>query len=227
MWSVTVPQWGKIFNGADYTGTSRPYRSQPSDYSRWYGYLQLSPSAPTILSGTESVQEFFRVEKDLAIIVPKNEWSEFFFSMKNGFVAPNCPAQFIYFAKAIYDKYKICNLIGPMLPKEVSFYTRRAGYFGAGYTARDAICNFVNAAFQPITEERMIVRCGDWYEALIPSTGMVAALPQEIGKLLTPEDLREVRFINGRGLVLHDRDLTSLGGLQGVSNSFYDLRRSV
>ena len=69
-----------------------------------------------------------------------------------------------------------------MLPKEVKYYVSKDGYFGAGYTARDAICNFVNSHYQPITDERLIVKCGDWYEAYIPYTDMVAALPIEIGK---------------------------------------------
>lgn len=222
---ITVPQWGDIFSGnINSTNSSKPYRSKPEDMSRWLTMLNMSATAPAILGATESAAEFFKIEKDLALIVPRNEWAEFFFSLKNGFVSPNCPAQFIYFAKAIYKKYRICYLIGPMLPKEVSFYVTRNGYFGAGYTARDAICNFVNSHYQPITDERLIVRCGDWYEAYIPYTDMVAALPIEIGKLLSGDNLRNIRFTPGVGLTLEGRAITTLGGFQGVSNSFYDLR---
>lgn len=172
----------------------------------------------------ESYQKYLTETIYSDIVVPRNEWTEFFFSLKNGFVSPNCPAQFVYFAKLLYEKYRICNLIGPMLPKEVKFYVSKSGYFGAGYTARDAICNFVNSHYQPITDERLIVRCGDWYEAYIPFTDMVAALPLEIGKLLTEEDLRKIRFTPGLGLTLEGRAISTFAGFQGVTNSFYDLR---
>lgn len=225
MRTVTVPQWGDIFSGnGTATNSTIPYRPKPEDMSRWLTILNMSATAPAILGATESAAEFFQIEKDLALIVPHNEWTEFFFSLKNGFVSPNCPAQFVYFAKVIYNKYRICNLIGPMLPKEVQFYVARNGYFGAGYTARDAICNFVNSQYQPITDERLIVRCGDWYEAYIPYTDMVAALPVEIGRLLSSEELRKVRFTPGVGLTLEGRALAAFGGFQGVTNSFYDLR---
>lgn len=225
MRTVTVPQWGSIFSGTVRSDTyASPYRPKPEDMSRWLTLLSMSATAPAVLKATESAAEFFSIERDLAIVVPRNEWTEFFFSLKNGFVSPNCPAQFVYFAKLLYEKYRICNLIGPMLPKEVKFYVSKSGYFGAGYTARDAICNFVNSHYQPITDERLIVRCGDWYEAYIPFTDMVAALPSEIGKLLTEEDLRKIRFTPGLGLTLEGRAISTFAGFQGVTNSFYDLR---
>lgn len=225
MRAVTVPQWGTLFSSVPTSEAySSPYRAKPEDMSRWLTYLEMSPTGKMVLEATESAAEFFSIEKDLALIVPKKEWAECFYSLKNGFVAPSCPAQFIYFAKAIYGKHRICNLIGPMLPKEVKYYVARRGYFGAGYTARDAICNFVDSRYRPITEERPIVRCGDWYEAYIPYTDMVAALPDSIGRLLTEEDLRKIRFTPGVGLTLEGRSLATFGGQQGVTNSFYDLR---
>ena len=182
MRTVTVPQWGSIFSGTVRSDTyASPYRPKPEDMSRWLTLLSMSATAPAVLKATESAAEFFSIERDLAIVVPRNEWTEFFFSLKNGFVSPNCPAQFVYFAKLLYEKYRICNLIGPMLPKEVKFYVSKSGYFGAGYTARDAICNFVNSHYQPITDERLIVRCGDWYEAYIPFLTM-EKLKQELEK---------------------------------------------
>lgn len=222
---MTIPQWGSVFRGEGLVESSRrPYKPNPEDMGRWLTYLGMSATAQAVLEGTESVLDFFNIEKDLALIVPKSEWTEFFFSLKNGFATPNCPAQFLYFAKAVYKKYGICNLIGPALPKELKFYVVRKGYFGAGYTAQDVVCNFINSNFQPITDERLIVRCGDWYEAYIPYTDMVAALPLEIGRLLTEGDLRKIRFTPGQGLTLEGRQLATFGGYQGVTSSFYDLR---
>ena len=194
---------------------------------RWLTYLEMSPTAKELLPLTESAMDFFRVEKDLALIVPRAEWNECFYSLKNGFVAPNCPAQFIYFAKTCYDMYHICNLIAPMLPSEVHNKVTRNGYFGAGYTALDAICNFVTPDFQPVTEERYLVRCGDWYEAYIPATNMVAALPASIAQNFTNETLCQVELTPGIGLTLKGRPLAAFGDGAGRSDSFYDLRRTV
>lgn len=228
MRTLTVPEWGSVFVGNPKSEKSvRPYRPNVSDMDRWLTLLAMSDTATAVLHATESAAEFFRLETDLALLVPREEWSEFFYSLKNGFVSPNCPAQFLYFAKRIYDTYHICNLIGSMLPREVSLLVCKHNFFGAGYTARDVICNFVNEKFQPITQERLIVRCGEWYEAYIPQTDMVAALPLSIGKLLTPEDLPRIRQIPGVGLTLSDKPLHTLGGYQGTVNSFYDLRGAV
>lgn len=225
MRSVSIPEWGEYFQGRNLGGSAnRPYRPVPEDMTRWLTYMQQSPTASSVLAATENAIDFFNVEKDLALIVPRNEWVEFFYSMKNGFIAPNCPAQFIYFAKITYAQHKICNLVAPMLPKEVAFYLRKPDYFGAGYTACDAMCNFVNAFYQPITSERPIVKCGDWYEAYIPCTDMVAALPAEIGTVLSADDLYRVTLKPGIGLVLDNKPLATLGGKQGVCKSVYDLR---
>ena len=105
MRTVTIPQWGSIFSGEPaLEGSTKPYRAKPDDMDRWLTLLSMSATAPAILEATESAVEFFQIEKDLALLVPKNEWAEFFFSLKNGFVSPNCPAQFIYFARVVYEK---------------------------------------------------------------------------------------------------------------------------
>lgn len=75
---ITVPQWGDIFSGnINSTNSSKPYRSKPEDMSRWLTMLNMSATAPAILGATESAAEFFKIEKDLALIVPRNEWAEF------------------------------------------------------------------------------------------------------------------------------------------------------
>ena len=225
MWDVSVTEWGDVFSGKySKQGQSRPYRAQANDYARWDRVLSTSETAQRVLHSTESAKEFFKIEKDLALMVPKEERTEFFYSLKNGFCAPNCPAQFIYFAKAIYKVYGICNLIGPMLPRLVSLAVMKEGYFGAGYTATDAICNFVNKDFQAITEERPIVRIGEWYEVYIPVNGMVAALPIKLGESLSSSDLERITVQPGSGLTLNGKPLEVVAGMQRARGGIYDLR---
>lgn len=226
MWPVNALEWGKLFNGEwESDSFSLQYRAKPSDYENWAKLLKSSITAEDVLSRTESASEFFRIEQDLALLIPQKQRTEFFYSLKNGFVAPGCPAQFIYFAKAIYAKYHICNLIGPLLPRDVKQSIHRGGYFGSGYTARDAVCNFINPDFRPITEVEPIVKIGSWYEAYVPAIDMVVALPTEIGKLLQAQELSQITYDPGVGLMLGDRPLSSLG--TEVPTSVYDLRAAV
>lgn len=228
MWPVNAMEWGKLFKGEwEPESFTRQYRPKPTDYGRWLSILQSSPTGPEVLSRTESDAEFFRVEKDLAMIVPRQQMTEFFYSLKNGFVAPGCPAQFIYFAKAIYEKYQVCNLIGPMLPKAVKFGITRGGYFGSGYTAYDAICNFVTPHFKPITDVTPIVRVGEWYEAYLPRIDMVAALPEKLGAKLTAKELEQIVYRPGMGLILGNQTLLALGEVTGVTRGVFDLRAAV
>jgi len=227
MWVIDVYTWGDLFTGRGQDHyCNNVYRPVPSDYERWLSILLMSETAEFVLKETESASNFFDIEKDLALLVPEEQRTEFFYSLKNGFVAPNCPAQFIYFARVCYAKYKICNTIGPLLPRILTRYLTAKDYFGAGYTARDAICNFVNADYQPITESAPIVRCGSWYEAYLPELGTVVALPKDIGGRLSQQDVSKISLTPGVGLTLEGHPLAALGtdiGERGI----YDLRRSV
>jgi hypothetical protein len=183
----------------------------------------MSPTAIQILELTESANNFFDIERDLAVLVPKQQQLECFYALKNGFVAPNCPAQFIYLVKTIYSRYHIGNIIAPMLPRDVGKRLCASNYFGAGYTGVDVIRNFANEKFQPITPERLIVRCGDWYEAFVPKHDAVIALPLDVGKMLHSADMLNIEFVPGSGFRLEGRALCVLAG----SSNFYDLRRAI
>ena len=77
MRTVTIPQWGSIFSGEPVLeGSTKHYRAKPDDMDRWLTLLSMSATAPAILEATESAVEFFQIEKDLALLVPKNECAE-------------------------------------------------------------------------------------------------------------------------------------------------------
>lgn len=228
MWNLSIPEWGDVFSGQTLSTTRYSgYRSNPEDIKLWMRYFSQSPTAAQVLQATEYADEFFAIEEDLSLLIPKKQQEECFFSLKNGFTAPNCPAQFIYFARQIFKMYGICNLIGPALPRDVKAKVIKQDYFGAGYTAVDAICNFVWKDYKPIKSGRPLSMCGDWYEMYIPATELVAALPLEMGRHLSVSDSPNISLQPGIGLMLGDVPLYTLPGSVGVTASYYDLRRPI
>lgn len=228
MRSVSPIEWGEVLNGKVVDGSrTRNYHAKPGDYDRWLNAFVKSPTADQILESTESSQDFFHIESDLGALIPPEEWQEAFFSLKMGFNVPGVPMQFLYFSKLLFEKYKVCNLIGVMYPNELAFYMGKAGYFSELYTPLDALRSYVYEDFNIVTEADPIVKCGDWYEAYLPIENMVCALPSCIGTMLTRDDVSKIRQIPGRGLVLGGTPIVSLGGLKGVSSSVYDLRQAL
>lgn len=218
----SVTDWAPIILGREYDAPGRPpYRAITEDLQRWSSLYARSTSAANVLCDTESAKQFFAVEKDLANIIPKAEWQESFYTLKNGFVVPAVPAILVYFVRRLWALHRIYNLIVPCLPKEVSKHIGSATYIGSGYTLRDVVCNFAGPDFVPLSEDNMLVRCGDWYEAYIPATDMVAALPLAVGERLRSEDMADISVTPGVGLSLRGAPLFLE---QGVKNSFYDLR---
>lgn len=228
MRDLTIPDWGDIFSGQGLSATHyRGYRGNPEDIKEWMRYLAQSPTAHVVLAATEDSKEFFAVDEDFSLLIPKHKQEECFYSLKNGFTAPNCPAQFIYFARQIFKRYGIANLIGPALPKDLKSKVMKQDYFGAGYTAVDAICNFVWKEFKPITKWHSVVKCGDWYEVYIPNTELVAAVPIEIGRSISQSEISAIELKHDVGLVLHGTPLCRMAGSVKLSSNYYDLRRSI
>lgn len=225
MWLRSPVEWGDIISHGGQDGQIRHYTATPADYKRWVDIFAKSTIAEQVLHGTESAQEFFRIESDLAKLIPPREHNEAFYSMKLGYCIPDVPAQFVYFAKKVYDKYRVCNLVCPLLPKDVSSCAARASYFSSGYSMLDVLRTFVNEDFTPVTSEAYVVRCGGWYEIWLPLCEMIAAVPASIGAKLHNEDAERI-IMTTHGLMLDNVPLTALvgGSIGGVIGSGFDLR---
>lgn len=218
MRALTIPEWGDIFSGKKTGRFTTVFRPQPVDVEAWSKALNSAPENRMLLQKTDNYVNFYNTLPDLATIVPKERQVEYFYAWKNGFLAPNCPAAFIFFAKAIFAKYHLCNCIGPLLPKFFAEKVTANNYFGAGYTGRDAICNFVCQNFQPITPSQLIVDCGGWYEAFLPKLGMLVALAPDVGKDLRSEDMEQVDLTPEKGLSLYNKPLCILEGVDGPND---------
>lgn len=227
MWSKSPLEWGEILQGKTSNGSSSAFHAKPEDYQRWVNMFAKSAAAEMLLSATESATDFFRMETDLALLIPPQERNEAFYSMKLGYCVPGVPAQFLYFSQRIYEKYKVCNLVAPLFPKELAFYMGKEGYFAQGYTPLDALRTYLNEDFQVLTEANPIVNCGTWYEAWLPAMDMVCALPPCVGSKLQREDLPNIHQRPGKGLCIGTTPLVYIGGLKGVCNSVYDLRSAL
>lgn len=227
MWGRKLTEWGPILSGETSNHyLNKHYNASREDYARWVDTLELSPTGKAVLEYTEDSANFFFVEKDLAMIIPSEQQIECFYALKNGFVAPNCPSRFIYFASRIFDRYQVCNLIAPMLPNPVGKEIDCRNYFGADYTAVDVLRNFVHEGFQPITPIKLIVDCGDWFEAYAPRLDKLVILPTDIGKKLTSDDMEYVDLSPEKGLTLDNVPLEAIGGA-AERRGVYDLRRAV
>lgn len=220
MWLTSPLEWGAIINGAGTDEKTSIYVATPEDAHRWADLFGRSVLAGKLLPSTDSASEFFRIESDLAHLIPQREHAEAFYSMKLGYCVPGVPAEFIYFAQKVYQQYKICNLVCPLLPKHTATMAKRKSYLSSGYTLRDVLCSFVNPNFTALTEEKQVVRCGDWYELWLPQCDMVAAVPIAVGEKLHNEDVARI-CLTDKGLMLDQVPLSALGG---VADGGYDLR---
>lgn len=228
MWSISPVEWGEILKGkTDGKPVQRVYHAGPDDYSRWVAHFAKSPTAVQIIEGTESATDFFSIESDVGRLIPRQEWTEAFYSLKLGYNVPGIPMQFLYFAKLLFEKYRMCNVIGPAFPKELAHYMGKPGYFADGYTPMDALRSYVYEDFAVVTEADPIAKCGSWYEVYLPTLDMVCALPPQLATCLSKDDVSKILVKPGVGLVLGDTPIVSLGGLKGVSRSVFDLREAV
>lgn len=227
MLSKRITEWGSVLSGKT-SGhyLNRHYSATHEDYKIWVNTLHMSPTGKSVLDGTEDSQNFFNIEKDLALLIPDEQKTECFYALKNGFAVPNCPSKFIYFANKIFDLYQIGNIIAPMLPNPIGKELSCSNYFGVGYTGTDVIRNFVHQGFQPITSTNLIVSCGDWYEAYAPMLNKVVVVPNDIGKHIKSDDMEYMDFDTECGLVLGSTPISTFGS-NLEWRSVYDLRKPV
>lgn len=225
MWSYTPLEMGDWLQGRNLRGASvSTHQASAEDYERWAGIYAKSPTASIVLQSTDDYSSFYAVETDLARLIPKTELLEAFYSMKLGFCAPGIPSQFLYVTKRLWEKYRVANLVAPLLPVGLQYAIGRAGYFGNQYTGLDALRTFCDEGINLMSADTPVVKCSDWYEAYIPAAGMVAALPTCIGSRLKADDVLSITVRAGVGLCLDSTPLTAVGGLKGVCDSVFDLR---
>lgn len=207
------------------SGASVLYRAAPGDYQRWADIFARSDIAKQILEATESSKEFFCIESDLAKLIPVREQTEAFYSMKLGYCIPGVPAQFVYFAKQVYAKYRICNLVCTLMPRSVAMQAMKSSYFNSGYTLLDVLRTFVNESFTPLTPDNHVARCGEWYELWLPQCEMVAAVPESVGTKIRHEDTFNIAMTT-HGLMLDNIPLTAMAGgsIGGALGSGFDIR---
>ena len=229
MWRSTPLEMGEWLMGRNLKsgGVERRHSDAADDYERWAGIFAKSPTASIVLNSTDDYSSFYAVETDIARLIPKSELLDAFYAMKLGFCAPGVPTQFLYVAQQLWEKYKVANLIAPLMPVGMQYCIGRTGYFGNRYTGLDVYRSFLNENINLMQTDKYIVKCGDWYEAYLPALSMVAALPPCIGERLKDEDVHRIFTRAGVGLCLDQTPLTTIGGLKGVCDSVFDLRGAI
>lgn len=203
-----------------------PYRASEDDFNRWVDIMRVNEMADRFIKLTESVTQFFAIERDIAELVPKKEREEMFFSMRNGLASPCIPAKCIYYIKKAYDKYKICNLITKLIPERELNVMLSKNYIGGGFTLADVIRQFCDEHYNPVSNHNLSVDFGEFHEVYIPDTDMIAAIPSKIASGLSHEDICNIH-LDTFGLELNGSYIGLMAGYNGACNSKYDLRRLV
>lgn len=224
MWYNSPLVVGEWLQGKNLSGVTKQFQADPDAYERWAGIFAKSPTSSIIMASTDDYTSFYRIETDIEKLIPQQEQMEAFYAMKLGHVTPGVPSQFIYVIEKLWDTYHVANLIGSLLPVGLAFTLSENGFLNNQYTGLDVYRTFLSPDINIMDEGHPIVKCGEWYEAWLPSCEMVTALPPCIGERLKPADLEHIYQSKDRGLCLRDVPLTSIGGLKGVCDSVYDLR---
>lgn len=205
---------------------STPYRASETRFNEWMAIMSKNEFASRLIALTESPKQFFELEPDIAEQIPKREREEMFFAVKNGFASPCVPAKCIYLVKKAYDTYGISNLILKQIPENMYKVLFSRHYLGGGYTMRDVIRMFCNQSYEPVSAHAPFCIMKEYSEIYIPSTDMVAAVPNQIALKLSVSDIQRLQ-VDDFGIHLDGTYLAFMEGYNGACNSIYDLRRLV
>ncbi len=213
-------------NGKKYVSESVHLDVEDSMYQDFADYLAKYEDAAMLFSNVKSHTEFFKYATDFAYWFPKDCWKELFYATKNGFYSKSVPADCIYMIKMAYLNIDLPNLIFRQIPKTWLAEWFKSGYLTDGYTLRDVVCTYCMPQYKPIDGITLKVRYSDYTEIYVPSTDMVAAVPNPIGDILSVDVINQIEC-NSFGLHVDNHYIRTMGGYYGAVNSNYDLRKLV
>lgn len=172
-------------------------------------------------------KDFYATMPDYAKLFPKQFQEELFYAAKLGHYYRQIPAFCEYIVRKSWEKcYGIPNLLFKVIPTPAMNRFFQKGYLLGGINMRDVVCNTVCADYDPISLHHPFNKVGDFTEVYVPKTDMVAALPNDIAEILTPESVTDLH-VTPNGLALGNKLLRTSGAYVGAVNSIYDLREVI
>ena len=222
---LTLIELEPYIRGKLFTGQAKEFITiTQEDVEDFLTLLDCYPIAKQVFDVTEKASDFYRVYPDFTVKFRKEIRTEVFYAAKNGGIYKQIPAYCVYILKKSWEQCNgIANLICKVIPLSCLELFCQEGYFLGGLSLYDVICNVCTSDYTPLSESKLKVRNGDFYELYIKNTDMVAAVPDAIANILTDDALLGIE-VSARDLLVDGKPLRSLAGYVGAINSTYDLR---
>lgn len=219
----TIPELKPYITGEEFTGKFTGERVSELAIEHMAQYVAESVTATVTLEQCDSYKDFFDIEVDIKKQIDPKDRSNCFYALKNGSYCLQIPPFCQYMIKRAWEAYKIPNLIPKIIPVPVLKEFFKEGYFSAGVTLKDVICNVACQEYTPFSEARYKNNVGGNVELYIESEDMVAMVPRSIGDALDMDTLKRIRKTD-YGLAVENILLRTMCGYMGAVNSIYDLR---
>ena len=224
--ALTLDYLAPYIEGKEFFGMARiKERLTKSALEDFLTLLEEDDIAKSTFDNVEIAAEFYEICTDFKHFIPKEQRVEAFYAAKlGGEVFAEIPAFCQYTLKKCYEQcYGLPNLIFKVMPIPAIKEFLTEGYFSAGYTMRDAICNVCNPQYSPVSVAHPRCEHDNFVEFYVQSTDMVMAVPKTIANALTDDCCTKIED-TPNGLAVNGVLIRTMCDYIGAINSKYDLR---
>ena len=225
---MTLSELSPYILGKAYTGKVNTVpRCNKDALTQFLTLLSENPIAKEFFDVYDNYKDFYTTAVDFKNLIPKEYQMEVFYAAKLGSFYVEVPSFCVYMLKKAYEQADgIPNLILKIVPTQVLSEWLKDGYFLGGLTLRDVICNVCCKDYNPLSEDRLKNKVGDFTEVYVKETDMVAAVPNKIADLLDDNGILGITE-SDIGLQSNGVLLRTMCGYVGAINSKYDLRKLI
>lgn len=223
----TLSYWEPYITGAKAPSNSVEHVQVDEEVLRQFvDALASYKTGEMIFTSCFSHTDFFDTAVDFKHLVPKEQRAEVFYTAKLKQYSPQVPAMCLYVLQQIWAT---CHGIPNLVTKQLSapYYMQ---FCAPGYlkdlTLGDVIRNVCTEEYTPLSETNLKNKLKEFTEIYVVETDMVAALPHEIGDVLSSNDIPEIT-LTPNGLSCKGQLLRTMSGKFGITNSTYDLRNVI
>lgn len=186
-------------------------------------FTTISSTALDNLERTNNANAFYKAEPDLALYIPKDKRSEYFYIMKTGKYSKYVSSKFIYMLEECYRQHGTYNMLFKFIPNGNVKEVTSPDYFGNSLTILDVIRS-IAPNFEPLSKDNLIVRNGDYFDVYIPKTDRVAIVPEKVAKEINKQRLDDYNIIRNEIVNESNFPICKLGGYLGIHSNTYDMR---
>ena len=201
-----------------------PIRCNKEMVDRFVEALKVSPTAYKNLEILDVDKQFFKLEKDVAALIPEEEREEVFYAAKMEKYSPVIPSKYLYLIKLVKEQAGSYNLFPVCLAKGDLEKLFAKGTIAEGYCLKDIICKVFDSSYSPISESVRGVKVEDYWEVVTNNGKAIVFMPDTLRKELSNDDL-ELIHVKGKRAMFQDIQLRFLSSAYlGICNKIYDLR---